>query len=331
MGMVDTVEDNLIRLCYNTDSNGSLAMGCDGAKLDLELGDNGLMELTFYMSAPVKHAWAVFERIGAPPSLDYYQTRLFGQVCDPLQPLRPGQLEASPCPAINHKRQQLKPALPATADREGLACRRYDVASFFTTEEVDIRLQYVIPEKSCWPCNVSYSVSAAIAEEEYISVGFKGMATDPVRDPSRPNYFGMKADEVDAERTSQAIVLGYAGPSGSCVREMKAEEYVGTPSDIRGNPHLFDESVERVNGRTIIRFTIEQHVGHDDDEINQFFNVNGQSARTMWAIGGVDGAGCEAEVQFHRARALSPLAFFGANPKCEPDPAEIGVQVEVAV
>merc|ERR1712070_777881 len=114
-------------------------------------------------------------------------------------------------------------------------------------------------------------------------------ATDPIRDPSRPNYLGMMADDVDEERTSRAIVLGYAGSSGSCVREMKAEEYVGTPSDVRGNPHLFDESVERVNGRTVIRFTIEQHVGRDDQEISRFFNgwYGTWSARTMWAIGGV--------------------------------------------
>merc|ERR1719329_1591149 len=141
---------------------------------------------------------------------------------------------------------------------------------------------------------------------------------------SRPSYFGMSTDEVDGERTSRAIVLGYAGSSGSCVREMQAEKYVGTPSDVQGNPHLFDESVQRVNGRTVIRFTIEQRAGRNDTEINEFFNSEMISARTMWAIGGLNGAGCEAEVQFHRARGMSPLAWFDQNPACQPDHVEFG-------
>merc|ERR1711970_932898 len=111
----------------------------------------------------------------------------------------------------------------------------------------------------------------------------------------------MSTDEFDGERTGRAIVLGYAGSSGSCVREMRAENYVGTPSDVEGNPHLFNESVERVNGKTVIRFTVEQKVGRTKKQIRHFFNYEQTSARTMWAVGGYNGAGCEAEVQFHRA------------------------------
>jgi len=142
----------------------------------------------------------------------------------------------------------------------------------------------------------------------------------------------MSTDEVDRERTTGAIVLGYAGGSaGSCVREMKAENYVGQPSDVPGNPHLIDALVQRLNGRTIISFTIEQHVGRTKSEISTFFNMEQMSARTMWAIGGLKGVDCEAEVQFHRARGLSPLAWFDENPKhkcTKADEAEFGVRVE---
>merc|ERR1712070_265470 len=88
--------------------------------------------------------------------------------------------------------------------------------------------------------------------------------------------------------------------------------------------------VERVNGRTVIRFTIEQRVGRNDTEISQFFNSDMISARTMWAIGGLDGSGCEAEVQFHRARGMSPLTWFGMNGKhrCLGDADELGVPLE---
>lgn len=342
---VDTVEDNLIRYCYKTGdrmashkvlANGSLATGCDAAKIDLELRDDGLLELSFYMSPPVLHASALYERTGDPPAISYYILSNFGGPCDPLNPGPPtaGLLDASPCPILNHKRQQAKQTSPAVADKDGIACRQYASGSMIPTdaaEKVDVRLQYAIPEKSCWPCNVSYSVSAAIAEDEYVAVGFKGMSyrTVEVMNVSRPAYFGMTTDKVDAERTSRAIVLGYAGSSGSCVREMKAEKYVGTPSDVQGNPNLIDESVERVNGRTVIRFTIEQHVGRNDSEISDFFYGEFISARTMWAIGAVDGSGCGAEPQFHRARGLSPLSWFDQNPNCTADLAEFGFRVGV--
>jgi hypothetical protein len=254
-------------------ADGSLATGCDAAKIELELYDNGFLELSFYMSPPVRHAHAVYERHGNPPPIAYYYLTNVGGKCDPLNPGPPtaDQLDASPCPVLNYKKQQLKQALltegdtEADMEEEGLGCRKYNSGGL-GVEMPDIRLQYAIPEKSCWPCNVSYSVSAAIAEDEYVAVGFKGMGyrrrlpTVPWN-VSRPNYFGMSTDEFDGERTGRAIVLGYAGSSGSCVREMKAENYVGTPSDVEGNPHLFDESVERVNGKTVIRFTVEQKVG----------------------------------------------------------------------
>lgn len=340
--MVDTVEDNLIRFCYHSGermhthkmfANGSLATGCDAAMIEMVLRDNGNMEFVFYMSPPIEHAWAVYERTDEPPPVKSYIISNLGGLCDPLHPDPPtgGQLEASACPALNHKRQQLEAASPTMPDNDGLQCRQYDAGAWGlnATEKVDIRLQYAVPEGSCWPCNVSYSLSAAIAEEEYIAVGFKGMAyrSTGYLELSRPNYFGMSTDKVDDERTTGVIVLGYAGSAGSCVREMKAVNYVGTPSDVQGNPHLIDESVERVNGRTVIRFTVEQRVGRNDTEIDAFFNADNWGARTMWAIGSVDGADCEAEVQFHRARGLSPLSWFVQNPKCVADVVEFGVRL----
>jgi len=141
----------------------------------------------------------------------------------------------------------------------------------------------------------------------------------------RPSYFGMSTDEVDEQRTTSVIVLGYVSSAGSCVREMKAESYVGTPTDVKGNPHLIDASVERKNGRTVIRFTIEQHAGRDALAINTFFNQEQISMRVMWAIGSfsADG-GCEANIQMHSKRGVSPLGWFDMNPICLFDPAELG-------
>lgn len=347
---VDTVEDNLIRFCYETghrmDSHklledGTEATGCDAAKIDLELHDNGQLELTFYMSPPVRHAHAVYERTGDSPSINSYIIANVGGQCDPLNPGPPtaAQLGGSSCPVVNHKKQQLGQALPtALPEREGQVCRQYDHGAGLgpaktNPNRVDVKLMYSVPEDICWPCNVSYSVSAAIAEDEYIAMGFKGVGYRKALpstswNVSRPGYFGMSNDDFDRNRTQANIVLGYAGSSGSCVREMESKQYVGAPTDVEGSPNLFDQSVERVNGRTLISFTIEQHVGQTDTEIAHFFNAEQLSQKTMWAIGAMDGADCDAKVQFHRARGMSPLAWFDQNPKVQCDSADFGFHVQ---
>jgi len=249
------------------------------------------------------------------------------------------QLGASPCPVVNHKRQQLGQALQAPLpEREGQVCRHYDngiglgpVKS--NPKKVDVKLMYTVPEDSCWPCNVTYSVSAAIAEDEYVAIGFKGVGyrkalPDKSWNVSRPGYFGMSKDEFDRNRTQAAIVLGYAGSAGSCVREMESKEYVGAPTDVEGNPNIQNESAERVNGRTVISFTVEQHAGKTDKEIAHFFNAEQLSQKTMWAIGAIDGVDCDAKVQFHRARGMSPLAWFDQNPKVRCKSADFGLHVQ---
>merc|ERR1719197_2238196 len=86
----------------------------------------------------------------------------------------------------------------------------------------DVRVQYKVPPQPCNPCDVSYSVSAKIEEDEYIAVGFKGQSWEH-EDPyppevSRPCYFGMCVDAYD-NFTTDRIALGYTA-NGGCVREM---------------------------------------------------------------------------------------------------------------
>merc|ERR1712070_375143 len=110
----------------------------------------------------------------------------------------------------------------------GLTCRNLDGGALgFGAKAADkahVKLQYKKPSGRCWPCKVSYSVSAKISEDEYLAFGFKGMAYRAVRRPQRPCYFGMCIDDVDKERTGNAnMVLAYAGGSaGDCARQMEA-------------------------------------------------------------------------------------------------------------
>jgi len=156
----------------------------------------------------------------------------------------------------------------------------------------DVNFEFQVPSAPCMPCDVSYTVSAPVAENEYIAVGFKGLNYLSKMDeenpdspgPPRPNYFGMASDGSIDEETTDRIALGYAGAAGSCLREMRALNYVGAPADVNASSSsLKDTSVERVSGRTVLRFTVAQHWGNNETEISEF----GQFLRIMWAMGPV--------------------------------------------
>lgn len=341
---VNFTDANKVVFCYKKgkrmQTHKAGATGCDAAQIVLELKSTGTLELTFMMSPPVKHAWNEFVRVGHPPPLSFYKVANIHGSCDSEHPGPPTAVASlsdasaphisSMCPAVAKRNKQ--PVLDAPqvslvdADGNGWACRQLD-GSPFADSKVNIRLQHKQSMLSCWPCKVSYSISAVILEDQYIAVGFKGLAYRAfnTHEVERPNYFGMSTDEIDEQHTTSVIVLGYVSAAGGCVREMKAENYVGTPTDVTGNPHLSDASVERKNGRTVIRFTVEQHAGRDALAINTFFNQEQISMRVMWAIGSFCGdGGCEADIQMHTKRGVSPLGWFDQNPICLFDPAEFG-------
>merc|ERR1712100_846872 len=111
----------------------------------------------------------------------------------------------------------------------------------------DVRFQFTPPSGDCNPCDVSYSISAKIDEDEYIAIGFKGQSWEskfpyPPEKFLRPCYFGMCVDSFD-NFTSDRIALGYTA-GGGCVREMVAKELIGTPADVDFKI-LKDTSIER--------------------------------------------------------------------------------------
>lgn len=184
----------------------------------------------------------------------------------------------------------------------------------------DVKLQYKVPETPCDPCDVSYSVSAKINEDEYISVGFKGESWEGSKnmkgfflpypyppEDARPCYFGMCVDPFD-NFTSDRIALGYATSSGSCVREMISKNIVGTPTDV-DYKILKGTSVERSGGRTTLHFTISQHWLYPN--ASSLGSKDGPW-RIMWAIGQVSGGdACAASVGFHfNHRGVAPLKWL---------------------
>merc|ERR550539_693173 len=190
----------------------------------------------------------------------------------------------------------------------------------------DVRLQFKPPSLPRDPCEVSYSVSAQIADDEYISLGFKGHSWEhefpyPPDNISRPCYFGMCVDSYD-NFTSDRIALGYASSSGGCVRELTMTEVIGPPTDA-DYKILSHTSAERVDDRTVIRFTVSQHWPEKKLSVmpDGFFRV-------MWAIGKVTGGkGCTASINYHGVtRGVAPvdwLLALGSTP-CIYNPAEMG-------
>jgi hypothetical protein len=74
----------------------------------------------------------------------------------------------------------------------------------------DVKIQFKAPTKPCSPCDVTYSVSAAIDEGQYIGVGFKGESWEgqmfdgafcPGNCTARPCYFGESRDGSAASDT----------------------------------------------------------------------------------------------------------------------------------
>lgn len=110
--------------------------------------------------------------------------------------------------------------------------------------------------------------------------------------------------------TTNRIGVGYASPElGHCVREMVMKDIVGEPVDAPV-PMFNNTSVERHNGRTIVRFTVSQHW----PVVNASLLQDGPF-RVMWAIGKVSGhAGCQATIGFHGInRGVAPIRWLGST------------------
>jgi len=336
--------------------------GCQCAKITLELTGKDSLEFTFWQSPPVVHAHLVMKRHGPPPTilailstmdLPYDQCDFRDKWGPNLPNISTEESTAVTTPKFRgcargllekvktHEElstfyEQYMGGLEAPKPHVQVGeanCHQLngfnrvmnDVRPILHKLDIpDVRLQFQDPQRPCDPCNVSYSVSAEIDEDEYIALGFKGQSWEgkfptPPERPYRPCYFGMCMNDYD-NFTSDRIAVGYASSSvGSCVREMIARNQIGTPEDA-GFKILKETSVERKRNRTIVRFTISQN-WPSAKPIDGWFRI-------MWAIGKVigDNQGCDAMLTYHEIkRGMSPLNWLGVlgSTPCEYDPYEL--------
>jgi hypothetical protein len=196
----------------------------------------------------------------------------------------------------------------------------------------DVKVQYIPPTMPCAPCDVAYSVSAAIGEDEYIGVGFKGQSWEakfPISpfNEKRPCYFGMCVDKYD-NFTSDRLAIGYSGGTGACFREMVSPNLIGSPVDVpTGSKIMKNVGVTRQASRTVLKFTLSQHWPD--------VMPNDGPWRIMWATGKVVSATtCASSLGYHaKNRGVAPLywlkAIEGADGKgigstaCKYEPGEM--------
>lgn len=347
---VNSTSQNDVTFCWREGLRGMPTQkkdcrGCDCASIKLVLTDPDTLRFTFWMSAPITHADAIFTRSGSAPDMskisstmkspydqctfkDHYGPNLPGE--PDLKPNKSSSQRSPGCAAAVVARmknddvsvaQALTESSPAKSS--GI-CRQLNGMNFLldaaakksspahVTNVRDIRLQYIKPALPCDPCDVSYSVSAQTDEDEFIGFGFKGQSWEhkfpyPPETSKRPCYFGMCVDSYD-NYTSDRIALGYASSSGSCMREMVSKNYAAAPVDV-DYKILKNTSVERSSGRTILRFTVSQHWPD-----KKFSIMPDGEFRIMWAIGKVQGEqGCTAALNYHGVnRGTSPLYWLDA-------------------
>jgi hypothetical protein len=328
--------------------------GCDCASITITLVDDNTLRFQFWMRMPIVHADATFVRTGHAPKMskitstmklpymqctmkDHYGPNLPGE--PDLKPNKTSCSGAAATVALEKMKDsdadfgQLVSSLQEQSSKKKGLCRQLngmnlllDGVSKQKTGVRDIRIQYVKPTSPCDPCDVTYSVSAKTSEDEYIAVGFKGQSWEhkfpyPPANISRPCYFGMCVDSYD-NYTSDRIALGYTSGNGGCVREMIVKQNpsaVGAPIDV-DYKIMKNTTVERSNGRTIVRFTVPQHWPKADG-FPKTIMPDGEW-RIMWAIGKVTQPqnGCSAELSYHGVdRGVSPLywldlLYFGQSP-----------------
>ena len=325
--------------------------GCDCARILMNLTDPDTLRFQFWMSPPVLHADVQFVRSGPPrtfqQAIESTMDNPYDQcdIRDHYGPNVPGEpdLRTTPPPtaartsgcadavretmAMSMKdddvvlQTQAGQAVGADlGDCYQLNCLNFalDSATRWDPKKAmgvpDVKIQFTTPAKPCDPCDVAYSVSAKIEDDEYIAAGFKGRSWE--RDfpyapehPLRPCYFGMCVDSFD-NFTSDRIALGYTA-QGGCVREMEAKYIVGAPTDV-DYKILKGTSVERTNGRTVLHFTVSQHWQWDHDNL-----IDGPW-RIMWAIGKTSPAAsnetvsaCTATLGYHaERRGVAPLKWL---------------------
>jgi hypothetical protein len=215
---VNSTSDKDVTFCWRTGGRGMPThtkgcTGCDCASIQITLTDANTLHFQFWQSKPVPHVDMTLVRYKAEPSFakaiittmpsPYTQCRMRDHRTTnvPGEPDLQTHRTAAPLTAgcalsgsLLAKRDPAVARLVADAmalgdsksanqchQLNGLNHQLDNVPISPKMHVPDVKLQYKVPQTPCNPCDVSYSVSAKINEDEYISVGFKGQSWEDQR------------------------------------------------------------------------------------------------------------------------------------------------------
>jgi len=190
--------------------------GCDCARIFLNLTDDNTLHFQFWMSPPLVHADLMFVRSAPQPAfkdaisstmvMPYLQCQIkdhYGLNIPGEPDLRnktntkPERISRSGCLAHQRiyamKNDDIMASLGEFSQEaqerdsagqchqlngvqlasDSSACKR-DPSKCNNVS--DVKMQYIPPTGKCDPCDVSYSISAKIEQDEYIAFGFKGQS-----------------------------------------------------------------------------------------------------------------------------------------------------------
>eukprot|EP00931_Biecheleriopsis_adriatica_P048072 TRINITY_DN27764_c0_g1_i1.p1 TRINITY_DN27764_c0_g1~~TRINITY_DN27764_c0_g1_i1.p1 ORF type:complete len:444 (-),score=45.57 TRINITY_DN27764_c0_g1_i1:204-1535(-) len=299
--------------------------GCDCAQWNLKIDSAGVLHSVFMMSPPAVHLRMDLVRRGPPPPPEQVAS---GWTCrfDNHTGVPPQQRHQQ---LRMHSRALLQPR-----DRFAAAARNSSQLAHCVTLNLHhrARLEYVASTIPCMPCDVNFSISAKTLQNQYVAIGFKGLASEYKEEvPDQPDYWGMStSDAAIGYQTPLGgrIVLGYSSnTSQACVGEMRANAFVGSVTHVPSDGVIRNLAVTRAGGDTKVKFTVSMNAGTSAEDLDWRGTGFGMR-RVMWAIGDVPQGGCQAQPVYHgAARGLAHLNFpYGYSSCDEPD----GLDTETA-
>eukprot|EP01047_Picozoa_sp_COSAG01_P066569 COSAG01_NODE_9215_length_2516_cov_1.788581_1_plen_435_part_00 len=323
----DAGTDAVLQLCWRgrrLPSHAPNCTGCACAAWTLKL-TGGVLHSTFQMSPPATHMGATLSRTGPAPTAEAlagnWNCTFDNATQHPKHPLvaSKGAGLSLSCPFLAREQPPQQVAQP---DALGAVTN----CLVLTRERHNVRLEYLAEKLPCMPCDVTFTLSIDTSPNSYVSLGFKETYAayfdwDKIGD--YPDYWGMSTHDNGGRNVTELggrIIAGYAhkSPRTGCVREMVADEYVGSVKDTEPDGVIRDKSITLIDGRTELKFTAHLHAGRTASELSWQSLSGFGKQRIMWATGTVGGSGdCSAPLDYHAgARGMASLNFPGFGSPC---------------
>lgn len=337
--IVPSDADNELNFCWSQarlPSHKANCTGCDCARMTIRV-DGDTLNSVFLQSPPAVHMNVTLKRTGDAFSAEQVRDGWNCQLSNHTGKVTPNKTDAlvAATRAAAHTEQRVTVVAPTIVTPDASGQVRNCV---IVNPVINVKLEYVASKLPCMPCDVTFTVSAdTTSKSTYVALGFKEMYAayyDFDEQPlDIPNYWGMATSDDNATELAGRIIAGYTTATGkSCVREMRANAYVGSIIDVPSDGLVRNATASRLLGRTSVEFTASIHAGETAADIAWAGQIFGRQ-RVQWAIGPVaKNDDCSAPLEYHFGnRAASSLDFPGFGSTCGSSEVMLSTDMNVMV